>query len=105
MFRGSERNTKMKTKSTTDMKTMKMASLVLVAALLSGCASRNSGTVNATSSVTLPPESFFQGFLEHDREAARQFYKKHLELKGVSVAASAEVSDAALERTYYIVSH
>jgi hypothetical protein len=58
-----------------------------------------------TPPITSPPESFFQGFPERDRDAARQFYKKHLELQGLSVAAAGEVSDAALERTYYIVSH
>jgi alpha-glucosidase len=82
-----------------------MATLVLAASLLSGCAIRNKATVDAAPPVTAPPESFFQGFPKRDREAARQFYKKHLELKGVSVAASGQVSDAALERTYYIVSH
>jgi hypothetical protein len=88
-----------------DIKAMKMASLVLVAAMGSGCATSHKGTVDAIPPVTPPPESFFQGFAESDRGAARQFYKKHLELKGVSVAAAGEVSNAALERTYYIVSH
>src|SRR5215470_10204601 len=55
--------------------------------------------------VTAPPDSFFQLVRERDREAARQFYKKCLDVKGMPVAASAEVADAALQRTYHIVSH
>jgi hypothetical protein len=79
--------------------------LLLAAVLWSGCATSTKPAADATPSITSPPESFFKGFPERERTAARQFYKKHLDLKGVSVAASAEVSDAALERTYYIVSH
>jgi hypothetical protein len=55
--------------------------------------------------VTSPPASFFQLVRERDRDAARQFYKKYLEIRGMPVAASAEVSDQALQRTYDIVSH
>ena len=90
------------------MTATKKAGLVLAAAaLLCSCATRKAPmvTVDAAPSVTPPPPSFFQGFDERDREAARQFYKKHLDLKGVSIAASGAVADAALERTYYIVSH
>jgi len=88
------------------MTATRTASLVLAAAALwSGCATRRNVPVEAAPPVTPPPASFFQGFSERDREAARQFYKKHLELKGVSIAASGEVSDAALERAYYIVGH
>jgi len=81
-----------------------MGILILAAAMLSGCATPNKVTHDSTPPVTPPPPSFFQGFAEGDREAARQFYKKHLDLNGLSIAASGEVSDAALERTYYIVS-
>ena len=77
----------------------KASCLVLASALLSGTA------IRAQPPITSPPESFFRGFPERDRDAARQFYKKHIELQGLSVAAAGEVSDAALERTYYIVSH
>jgi hypothetical protein len=55
--------------------------------------------------VTPPPESFFAKFRDRDREAARRFYKKHLDVKGISVAAAAEVADEALQRTYHIVTH
>lgn len=84
---------------------LRKATVVLAAALFASCATRGPVTVEATPPVTAPPESFFQAFPQGDREAARKFYKKHVELKGVSVAASGEVADAALERTYYIVSH
>jgi hypothetical protein len=83
----------------------RMVSLVLAAALLSSCATRTNVALESAPPVTPPPASFFKGFPERDRDAARQFYKKHLDLKGMSVAASSEVSDAALQRTYYIVSH
>jgi alpha-glucosidase len=55
--------------------------------------------------VTAPPDSFFQLVREPDRDAARQFYKKCLDVKGMPVAASAEVSDQALQRTWHIVTH
>src|SRR5258708_17766073 len=55
--------------------------------------------------VTTPPESFFQLVNQRDRDTARQFYKKCLDVKGMPVAASAEVADAALQRTYSIVTH
>ena len=55
--------------------------------------------------VTAPPESFFQLVRERDREAARGFYKKCLDVQGMPVAASAEVADLALQRTYHIVTH
>jgi alpha-glucosidase len=53
--------------------------------------------------VTAPPEAFFERFREKDRDAARKFYAKHLDVKGLSVAASKEVADEALVRTHEIV--
>jgi hypothetical protein len=61
--------------------------------------------VSGCPPVTAPPDSFFQLVRERDRDAARHFYKKYLEIKGMPVAASAEVSDQALQHTYDIVSH
>src|ERR1041385_3072630 len=55
--------------------------------------------------VSTPPESFFQIERERDRDVDRQFYKKSIDVKGMPVAASAEVSDLALQRTYDLVSH
>jgi hypothetical protein len=56
-------------------------------------------------SVTEPPQSFFDAIPERDRDVARKFYKKHLDVKGLSVAASGDVADEALQRTHAIVTH
>ncbi len=53
--------------------------------------------------VSAPSASFFELVPENDREVARQFYKKYIDVKGIPVAASGEVADAALRRTYSIV--
>jgi alpha-glucosidase len=55
--------------------------------------------------VTAPPDAFFDKFREADRPAAREFYKKYLDVKGLPVAAAAEVDDEALRRTHYLVTH
>jgi predicted metalloprotease with PDZ domain len=55
--------------------------------------------------VTAPPDSFFDKVRERDRDAARAFYKKYIDVKGMPVVASAEVADEALQRTYYLVTH
>jgi hypothetical protein len=55
--------------------------------------------------VSAPPEEFFAKFRDRDREAARKFYKKYLDVKGMPVAASADVADQALQRTYDLVTH
>jgi len=55
--------------------------------------------------VTAPPESFFQSVRESDRDVARKFYKKYIDVKGMPVVASADVDDRALQRTYFIVTH
>jgi hypothetical protein len=55
--------------------------------------------------VTPPPESFFARYKAPDREAARAFYKKHIDADGLSVAAAAEVADEALGRAYDLVTH
>ena len=63
-------------------------------------------TVNgAEPPVIAPPESFFQSFAPADQSAARAFYKKYLAINGLSLAASGEVADAALQRDYDIVTH
>lgn len=55
--------------------------------------------------VIAPPESFFERVRENDREVARRFYKKYIDVKGMAVVASDEVADEALQRTYHIVTH
>jgi dipeptidyl aminopeptidase/acylaminoacyl peptidase len=55
--------------------------------------------------VAPPPESFFAKIREKDRDVARKFYAKYLDVNGLPVAASASVADEALERTSYLVTH
>jgi alpha-glucosidase len=55
--------------------------------------------------VSAPPESFFALVRERDRGAAREFYKKYVDIQDLPVAAAAEVADEALLRTHEIVSH
>ena len=59
----------------------------------------------AIPQVAAPPESFFSQIRDRDRDAARQFYKKYLDVHGISLAASGEVADAALQRDYDIITH
>jgi hypothetical protein len=60
---------------------------------------------NSYPPVIAPPEAFFEKVREKDRDAARVFYQKYMDVKGMPVVASAEVSDLALQRTYEIVTH
>jgi hypothetical protein len=62
-------------------------------------------TIGAAPTVTTPPESVFARFRDRDRDLARRFYKKYLEIDGVPVLASADVADEALQRTSEIVTH
>lgn len=80
---------------------------VVAHAMLAICfiAPPRSGATAARPEVTAPPESFFLKVRERDREAAKRFYRKHIDIEGLPVAAAAEVSDMALHRTYEIVSH
>jgi hypothetical protein len=55
--------------------------------------------------VMSPPEAFFNKVRESDRDVARRFYKKYLDVKGLPVVAHADVADEALQRTYYLVTH
>jgi hypothetical protein len=55
--------------------------------------------------VTAPPESFFEMVNQRDREAAKKFYTKYLDVTGIPVAASGEIADEALRRTRWIVMH
>ena len=55
--------------------------------------------------VTAPPDSFFEMVRDTDRDAARAFYKKYIDVKGMPVVAASEVADLALQRTCEIVTH
>jgi dipeptidyl aminopeptidase/acylaminoacyl peptidase len=61
--------------------------------------------LNEKPAVSAPPESFFERVRERDRDAARKFYKKYIDVNGMPVVASAEVADEALQRTHYLVTH
>lgn len=76
-----------------------------VVLLAAACTQAQSKTTADAPNVTAPPESFFNLVRDDDRDAARQFYAKYLDVMGLPVAASAEVSDLALQRTHEIVTH
>ncbi len=84
--------------------------LLALATLLSAAPAQQ-GPVGPGSSraeapaVTAPPEAFFEKVRERDRDAARRFYKKYLDVKGLPVVASTEVADEALQRTHFLVTH
>jgi hypothetical protein len=59
----------------------------------------------AAPKVTAPPDALFERFRPDDRDVARRFYAKHLDVKGVAVLASKEVADEALLRTHHLVTH
>jgi alpha-glucosidase len=59
----------------------------------------------APPKVSTPPASFFAIVRERDREVARSFYKKFIDVNGLPVVAAGEVADTALQRTHEIVSH
>src|SRR5262249_16222263 len=78
--------------------------VVLLAAVAAGRSLAEPVWTAECPSVSRVPDAFFLKVNEADREAARQFYKKYIDINGLPVAASAEVADLALQRTYYIVS-
>jgi alpha-glucosidase len=53
--------------------------------------------------VTAPIETFFQLVGERDRESARAFYQKFIDVNGMPVVAAGVVEDRALQRTHEIV--
>jgi hypothetical protein len=63
------------------------------------------GVAANSPGVTTPPDSFFELVRPADRDVAREFYKKYIDVKGMPVVASADVADLALQRTYSIVTH
>ena len=73
--------------------------------LLAGRAPAQTSATTTSDSVSRPPESFFALVRENDREVAKKFYSKYLQVSGIPVVASAEVADQALERTAEIVGH
>jgi hypothetical protein len=85
---------------------MRHVMMAALATLLSAAwGSTQSQTWADAPAVTAPPESFFNLIQQDDREPARQFYKKYIDVKGLPVAAAGEVADLALQRTYEVVTH
>jgi hypothetical protein len=80
---------------------------VSLTAFIGGIASAQPAPVEIPGAppVSAPPEALFEKFRANDREVARGFYKKYIDVKGMPVIASAEVADVALQRTYDIVTH
>jgi hypothetical protein len=68
----------------------------------SGGRRRRGGNTNDVAQVRQPltPEQ-----VAAEMAIYRKFYKKYIDVKGMPVAAAAEVSDLALQRTYDIVTH
>jgi dipeptidyl aminopeptidase/acylaminoacyl peptidase len=52
-----------------------------------------------------PPDSFFDMVRQRDRDAARRFYKKYVDVDGLPVVAAGEVANTALWRTRDLVKH
>jgi hypothetical protein len=89
---------------------MKFTTQVVITAVFAAlapgmCALAQSATVTGYPAVTVPPDSFFEKVRERDRQPAREFYRKYIDVKGMPVVAAAEVADLALQRTYEIVTH
>src|SRR5262245_16199391 len=59
----------------------------------------------APPTVSQPPESFYQMVSERDRDVARRFYSKYIDVNGMPVVAHADVADQALVRVHEIVTH
>jgi alpha-glucosidase len=66
-------------------------------------ARQDAGVVREAPPVVAPAASFFEKFPEADRDAARAFYRKVVDVNGLTVAASGDVADEALLRTHEIV--
>ena len=84
---------------------IKQAFKIVVLTLLAMRVDAQPAAVASNQHVTPPPASFFEKVRARDRDAARKFYMKYVDVKGMPVVAAAEVSDAALQRTFDIVTH
>jgi alpha-glucosidase len=77
---------------------------LVISALLEDPSSLAGGDKNPPS-VDSPPDAFFELVSPRHRDAARKFYKKHLSVGGLPVAAAEVVDDRALVQTSSIVTH
>jgi alpha-glucosidase len=78
-------------------------SAVILAMIPAAAVAAQSGPRPSAPAVTKVPDSFYAFLREQDRDVARRFYGKHIDVKGMPVVASGVVDDAALQRTYTIV--
>jgi len=100
------RSVKLDFKMRTPMPVTTAVALAIVA--LSGFTKTRVQSATATEeypTVIATPDSFFDLVSERDRDVARRFYKKCIDVKGMPVVASGEVSDLALQRAHSIVTH
>jgi len=74
-----------------------------VAVLLSALAFGRSVAAAEAPPVIAPPDAFFEMVSERDRDVARKFYRKFIDVKGMPVVAAEVVADLALQRTYDVV--
>jgi alpha-glucosidase len=86
-------------------RTSKPLAAALLALAFAGTPSAPAAPAPKYPPVSSPPESFFEMVSGNDREAARKFYQKYIDVEGMPVVASPEVADLALQRTYDIVTH
>ncbi len=84
---------------------MRIALLLCWTSLALCALGRSQSSSPEAPKVTTLPESFFALVREPDRVAARAFYQKFIDVEGMPVVASGEVSDLALQRTHGIVTH
>ena len=75
----------------------------VICAAMATSAARAGQDSAAAPPVVAPTDAFFEKFRGNDREAARAFYKKVVDVNGLTVAASGDVADEALRRTREIV--
>ncbi|RPJ24799.1 MAG: hypothetical protein EHM35_16065, partial [Planctomycetaceae bacterium] len=76
-----------------------------IALLFAGWAHTQAAANRDIPPVTSPPDAFFEQVRPEHRDAARTFYSRYIDVDGMPAAASAEVADLALQRTYDIVTH
>lgn len=68
-------------------------------------AASKSTSEEVSLNIAPPPAEFFELVRERHRPAAREFYKKFLNINGLPVVAAEVVDDQALLRTHDIVTH
>lgn len=81
------------------------AAIISVILLCSLSAFSQATLTNVSPPITAPPEAFFNKVRASDRDVARQFYTKYLDISGLPVAAASVVADQALQRTWDLVTH